>query len=322
MKIKLLAIAALFFLASIPAEAHGPLPLPSIHLRLPKLLFTSKGNYPAYGQYSGATRAFLEQAHSITTLGFSTGFNQTITQGISGQILSGQLYGTLYERTGFEGPNSYLTFAPYIAAFGKNPLSLNGGVPNGLIAPTTLPNQIIFSGTSSISQFTGLNIVKSRRPYDPPYLSGAQRAFQNRLNLLTRNAINAGVNRANSLLSSPIIAGQFYGYDYAQFTPGVLTYHMNLPFVYSFGSDPLNILKRALVQLNPSTLRNYVEFANGQVVTYTSGLIPASMYFPGKPFATEFIYAIGNNPLNYFNNPAAAPAYIYYSVPPTPYLSQ
>jgi hypothetical protein len=322
MKIKLLATLALFLLTLSPAESHSPLPPPPFRLRLSKLILPGKGIYSAqYGLLSGSKRAFLEQARSITTLGINTGYNQTITQGIQGQILSGQLYGTLYEQIAFPG-HPFITIGPYILAFGKNPLALNGGVPSGQIAPTSLVNQIVFSGTRSVSEMTSIHVVKSLRPLDPPHLSGAQLAFQNRLNLLTRNSVQEGINRANSVLSSPIIAGQFFGFNYVQFTPGVLTYNRNDSFVYSFGSDPLNILKRSLAYLNTNTLRNYVEFANGQVVTYSSGLIPASLYFPGKPLATSFLFAIGKNPLNYFYDYAGSPLVIKFSQLPTPYLDR
>jgi hypothetical protein len=255
----------------------------------------------------------LTRNRLITTTGIKVGINQTVQQSLQGQITSGQLIGTFYES--FGGDSSFNQTTPYVLAFGNNPLSLNGAMSAGQIAPSSLINSITF-----VSPTHGSGGRAIRIPII--HLSGSQQAAQNDLRSLTRNAVGLGQKIGNNIVSSPIVSGQFFGTAYCECLPGQLTYMPDGTFVYAFGKDPLNAMGAFGGTLNTATFRDYIQLANGRVFTYSSGLIPASGYIAGNTLDDNWIFAIGKHPLNFFSDFASAPATITFTKLPTPFLSR
>jgi len=203
-------------------------------------------------------------------------------------------------------------------ALGSNPFSTNG-FQGAATIPTTVMNQLSFAPTAIThgSIAAGLRIP-------PPYLSGSQRAFQNQLKLLAGNATALGQKIGNSQLSSPIVGGNFFGTGYFQFNTAAppFVYGQHGIFDLAFGNNPLNVTTGGgLVNLNLASLRNYIQLANGKVYTYSSGLLFVSGYYPSGPYQGNRIFALGNDPLNFFNNYGAAPATVTYNTFPTSYLN-
>jgi hypothetical protein len=321
-KLLSLASAALLLGSSTAAFAHAPYPplsLPSHHL-LSALQFSKKANPSLFRipGLSGASSAFVNRNKAIVNGGFNTAFNSAITAKVfQGQITNGQLIGTFYES--FTGNNQFETYpfnGHYVLGFGNNALNNMGG-PGGNIAPSTLINAISFSGGGSpITPLIHGMAVHGLAGY---HLSGSGRLEQNEINALANGAYKNGLKYANTQLNSPIAAGQFFGTDYYNF--GGLTWYKNRTYVYAFGTDSLNTGGVGFGgTLNLSTLRDYIQLANGKVFSYSSGLIPASGYYSGSSLDANWLFAIGKSPYNFFTNLAGAPASITFPSFPAGYL--
>jgi hypothetical protein len=322
--ISLLVTASTFFPFN-SAQAHGPVPPLPVHLARHVLLASFR--IPGL---SGASSAVVIRNRSITSNAINAGFNSVAIHQLQyqGQINSGLLVGAFYESFG-GGPNPYTLFPKYVLAFGNNPLSVNGGVANGQMGPSSVVNSIVFAPASptvnTVSIVHGM-ILNTKSPII--HESGALRAAENQIKELNENGFALGVKVGNqAFASSPIVAGEFFGTDYYQPVLGTFLYARNTPFVYAFGSNPLNTgTTTTNVNLNLSQLSNYIELANGKVFTYSSGLIPASGYFlKGYGYTdvldNNWIFALGKNQYNFFNNFASAPRSITFTKLPTPYLS-
>lgn len=243
---------------------------------------------------SGANQASLTQLSTITRAGYSNGLNISLSKALQGQVASGQLTGAFSQQI---SGNSYLSFNNFT-------ISLNqlGGT-----APSTV-NSIIFVPPGK-TQATGIaGFVRTMHTF-PHSLSVSQMLAQKQLHYEALSSTSAGLKAGQAITSSPIVAGEFFGGAYlTSNTSAPFTYNGAYKFVYGFGSDPLNFSSLGFNTLNPSTFRNYIQLANGQVYTYSSGLLSGSTFL-GSTFVTQRLLAIGNNPYNFFNSSAAASSF-------------
>jgi hypothetical protein len=311
-----------------PAQAHAPVaPLPIKLSALKSLplahhLLAYSARIPGL---SGASSAFYLRNRAIVTNGISAGYtqvsNQAFLHALQGPISSGLLKGTFYES--FNGANSYAVFPNYVLAFGNNSLSLNGGVPSGQVAPSSLINAISFGAATPtpVSIVHGI-IIKGAPTFF--HESGSERAALNQIKNLNVSSYSIGTKLGNQAFppnssNSPIVAGSFYGTDYYQPNLGVLTYDRNATYLYAFGSNSYNTSPFLNVLPN-SAFRNYIQLANGQVYTYSAGLLPASGYFAGNSLDNNWLFSLGKDQYNFFNNFLSAPASIFFNKLPSPYL--
>jgi hypothetical protein len=320
-KLRLAALMCMSLAVSsfIPVLAHAPvppLPLVKSSLLARQLLLRSVGSGRIPG-LSGSASAFANQTRLITQNGVNFGVSQSLANALNGPLSSGVINGTFYEAVSGTPPFIKYPQPQFIVALGNSPYSTHG-FQTGMTIPTTIGNSLVFSPAS----FThGSKVVGSLIP--PPYLSGSQRAFQDRLRAITNNAVAAGEKLGNSEFSSPIVAGNLYGTGYYQFNTAAppFVYGAHGIFDLSFGSDPLNTPGGGGgINLNLASLRDYIQLANGKVFSFSSGLLAVSGYYQSGPFQGNRIFAIGNNPLNFFNNYGAIPPTITYTTFPASYL--
>jgi hypothetical protein len=274
--------AALALSAFIPTQAHGA---------LPGFAFRTNG-------LSGAQSAYVNQIRTITSSGLNIGINNAINHALQGQITNGVLQGTQYDSYG--GNSNFERFAPHTLAFGSNPLSFNGSDPGNTSVPSTVTNFLTFASSPRIGgKSGGIGAFY--------HLSGSERVAQNQLKGIAGSAVLTGSKIGNSIVSSPIVGGQFYGTDYELEGFGN-TYSKNATFDFAFGSDPLNTGGGfGFVTLNTSLFRNYIQLANGRVFTFSSGLLQATTYGSNGHYASGQLYSIGSDPLNFFNNFSMGP---------------
>jgi hypothetical protein len=308
----------------IPAQAHAPVaPLPLKLSALKSLplahhLLAASGRIPGL---SGASSAFYLRNRAIVSNGISAGYtqvsNQAFLHALQGQVSSGLLKGTFYES--FAGANPYNIFPNYVLAFGNNSLSLNGGVPGGQVAPSSLINAISFNaGTPPVSIVHGI-LIKGAPTFF--HESGSERVALNQIKNLNASSYSIGTklgNQAFPYSNSPIVAGSFYGTDYFQPVHSVLTYDKNATYLYAFGSNSFNT--NFVSFLPNSAFRNYIQLANGQVYMYSSGLLPASGYFAGTTLDNNWLFSLGKDQYNFFSNFGSAPTTIFFNKLPSPYL--
>jgi len=307
MKIAKFLVVAALLITGQSALAHGVVlpPVKVPHIFLSKVLLhkqlLSTGRIPGL---SGSASSLLNFKKSLVTSGVNLG-TQVSLQRQMGTVLNGQLSGTLYEAFGNVPPYTYNAFGPnYILAFGKNPLF--NPYPNPqLPAPTTVVSNFIQFGSSGKS--VSGKIIGGGLPTH----SGSERAFDNQLKAITRNAVGYGQNIGNS----PIVAGQFFGTNYYSYS-STTSFARNSSFLYAFGKDPFNTGTFATTTIpNPM---NYIRLANGRVFTYSSGFLNATGYSTLYP-NVNWIFAFGKNPYNlfpFFSNPSV----INFPASPASYL--
>jgi hypothetical protein len=341
-KFKLSAFAFLSFACSAvtPVQAHGFIVPPRVTLRFTspftprvnKLSLLAASRTPGLSVTRGS---FLNQARAIMQGGANAGINQSVLNSFQGQIKSGVINGTFYESA--NGSDPFVIYSPssHIIAFGtQNQYSTNGFFPtsNNPI-PVNSANQLSFLPvtTSSHGPITSGGPITSVRGVVLPYLSGSQRGYKNYVSQLASGSYAQGQKIGNSITSSPIVGGNFYGTDYYYTNggPPPFTYQRHTIFDYAFGNSPLNLPYNPAQPLGGigSTnlfgspfLRNYIQLANGRTYTFSSGLLAGTVYYPYGQYQSNRLFSIGNDPLNFFNNFGSSPGSLSYMVNPTSYL--